>query len=151
MLDAAQARVRAAGLSNVELVEAGLLSYEHSGDAPDAVYSRNALHHLPDLWKAVAIERIGRTVRPEGVFVLSDLVFSCEARELDEVVHAWLEEAQTDPGQGWTRAEREQHLAEEHSTFTWLLEPMLVRAGFEMVKRRFRAGIYALYICKKNA
>jgi ubiquinone/menaquinone biosynthesis C-methylase UbiE len=151
MLDEARARVRAAGLANVELVEAGLLSYEHSGEPPEAVYSRNALHHLPDVWKAVAIERIARLLSRGGVFVLSDLVFSCDAGELNKVVRTWLEDAPADPMEGWTRADREQHLAEEYSTFAWLLEPMIERAGFEIVKSRFRAGIYALYICKKNA
>src|SRR4051794_14270089 len=31
----------------VEAVEAGFLTYEHEGERPDLVFSRNALHHLP--------------------------------------------------------------------------------------------------------
>ena len=51
-------RAEALGVSNVERVEAGLLSYEHTGPAPDAMYTRNVLHQLPDFWKGVALERI---------------------------------------------------------------------------------------------
>jgi len=40
-------------LDNVEPVQAGFLTYQHVGEA-DFVYSRFALHHLPDFWKAVA-------------------------------------------------------------------------------------------------
>jgi ubiquinone/menaquinone biosynthesis C-methylase UbiE len=45
------------GLDNVECVEQGFLTYEHRGEPADFVYSRNALHHLPDFWKAIALDR----------------------------------------------------------------------------------------------
>jgi len=51
MLDALSAKVAEHGATNVECVQAGFLSYEHSGAPPEFVYSRNALHHLPDFWK----------------------------------------------------------------------------------------------------
>jgi hypothetical protein len=35
----------------------------------------------------------------------------------------------------WTREQLADHVREEHSTFTWLLEPMLERAGFEIRDR----------------
>src|SRR5215475_7731072 len=46
------------GLGNVEVLRAGFLSYEHAGPPADFVYSRYALHHLPDFWKAVALARL---------------------------------------------------------------------------------------------
>src|SRR5699024_10504597 len=61
------------GIENVDVVEAGFLSYEHRGDPVDVVYSRHALHHLPDFWKAIALRRIHRMLRPGGVFLLRDL------------------------------------------------------------------------------
>jgi SAM-dependent methyltransferase len=59
-------------------MRAGFLSYEHEGDPPDAVFTRNALHHLPDFWKAAALERIARLLRPRGVLLLRDIVYSFE-------------------------------------------------------------------------
>jgi hypothetical protein len=56
------------------------------------------------------------------------------------------------PEHGWTRAELEQHLREEHSTFTWLFEPLLEQAGFEIATRDYGAvGAYADYVCLKGA
>jgi ubiquinone/menaquinone biosynthesis C-methylase UbiE len=59
-------RAAAAGVANLRPVQAGFLSYQHHGPPADAVYSRNALHQLPDFWKAVALERTGQLVRPGG-------------------------------------------------------------------------------------
>jgi SAM-dependent methyltransferase len=127
MLAAAEARK-----VGIECVRAGFLSYEHVGKSADAVYSRNALHHLPDMWKAVALRRVADLLRLGGVFVLRDITYSCEPAELSTVLEAWFEAAPADPSHGWTRTELEAHVRNEHSTFTWLLEPMLERAGFRI-------------------
>lgn len=44
-------------------------------------------------------------------------------------------EAPENPALGWTAPELAEHVHEEDSTFTWLLEPMLERAGFEIRDR----------------
>jgi hypothetical protein len=54
------------------------------------------------------------------------------------------------PAEGWTRGELETHVCSEHSTFTWLLEPLLTHAGFEIVERDVRGGIYATYVCRRR-
>lgn len=53
MLQRLRAKINAAHLSNVEVVQAGFLTYAHRGRPADFVYSRFAPHHLPDFWKAV--------------------------------------------------------------------------------------------------
>jgi len=50
MVAALRANVERLGLRNVDCVRAGFLTYEHRGEPADFVYSRNALHHLPDFW-----------------------------------------------------------------------------------------------------
>ena len=143
----AAARERAAG---VECVEAGFLTYEHVGGAPDAVYSRNALHHLPDFWKAVALGRVANLLKPGGVFVLRDIVFSCDPDELADVLEEWFDSAPTNPREGWTRAELEAHVRDEYSTFTWLVEPMLQRTGLEVHQKwHSNSRTYARYVCVK--
>lgn len=146
MLAATTAKVAELGAANVECVQAGFLSYEHRGAPADAVYSRNALHHLPDFWKAVAIDRIASFLRPGGILRLRDIVFSFEARDAERFVGTWLE-----AGGNWTRTELEAHVRDEHSTFTWLLEPMLERAGFEIAKAEYDARrVFARYVCVKR-
>ena len=46
MLARLQAKIDGANLGNVEVVQSGFVSYEHSGEPADFVYSRFALHHL---------------------------------------------------------------------------------------------------------
>jgi ubiquinone/menaquinone biosynthesis C-methylase UbiE len=36
------------GIKNVEAVSGGFLSYEHTGEPVDFVYTRNVLHQVPD-------------------------------------------------------------------------------------------------------
>ncbi len=133
-----------------ECVEAGFLSYEHRGEPPTIVYSRNALHHLPDFWKAIALERIARMLAPGGTLVLRDIVYSFAPDEAEDVLEAWFAAAPADPKDGWTRAELEAHVRVEHSTFSWLLEPMLERAGFEIADAWYaESRTYARYVCTR--
>lgn len=145
-----KARAAERGLTNVEVVEAGFLAYRHAGPPVDFVYTRNALHHLPDFWKAIALHRIARLLRPGGVLRLRDLVFAFEPAHAEKRVAAWLDSGAARPEEGWTREELEAHLRDEHSTFTWLLEPMLERAGLTIEQidydeRRVRAD----YLCTR--
>jgi SAM-dependent methyltransferase len=140
---------RAAG-TGLEFVRAGFLSYEHEGAAADAVVSRNALHQLPDFWKAMALERIGRMLRPGGVLRLRDLVFDFRPAEAEGVIGRWLDGAATDPAYGYTREDFAEHLRTEYSTFRWLLEPMLAATGFEIVDVAFRGSVYAAYTCVRR-
>jgi SAM-dependent methyltransferase len=136
--------------ARIDCIEAGFLTYEHAGEAPDAVYSRNALHHLPDAWKAVALRRIARSLSPGGVFVLRDIVYSCEPDDFDRVVEAWFAAAPADPSEGWTRQELEAHVRDEYSTFSWLLEPMLRHAGLDVRDVWYSdSRTYARYVCMK--
>ena len=151
MVAAAQAKAARRGATNVECVQAGFLSYEHTGEPADFVYSRNALHHLPDFWKAVALERIAALLRPGGVLRLRDIVFAFEPSEATTRIAAWLETAAPNTKAGWTREELERHVREEHSTFSWLLEPMLERAGFRIEQAEYGSlRIYAEYLCVRR-
>jgi ubiquinone/menaquinone biosynthesis C-methylase UbiE len=143
-------RVAEAGLSNVECVRAGFLSYEHTEPPADAVCTRNALHQLPDFWKAIALDRIARMLRPGGVLRLRDLIFDFRPGEADEVIGGWLDGAATDPSRGYTREDFAEHVRSEYSTYRWLFEPMLAAAGFEIVESAFRRSVYGTYTCVRR-
>lgn len=138
---------------NVEVVTAGFLTYEHSGDPADVVYSRFALHHLPDFWQAIALRRIAEMLRPGGVLRLSDVVYRFEPGDAERRIEAWIADTMAaDVEGGWTRAELAEHVRDEHSTFTWLLEPMIERAGFDIVDATYDAwGMLAQYLCRKRS
>jgi ubiquinone/menaquinone biosynthesis C-methylase UbiE len=148
MLAALQGEAARRGLRNLEVVQGGFLTYTHRGPPVDFVYSRHALHQLPDFWKAIALERMAGLLRPGGVLRVRDLFFSCPLGEVREVIEAWLAGAPERPDYGWTRSELETHLRDEHSTFTWLFEPMLPQAGFEIREATYsESRIYAGYTC----
>jgi SAM-dependent methyltransferase len=143
--------VRERGLRTVECVQAGFLSYAHRGGPVDLVHSRLALHHLPDAWKAVALCRVAALLRPGGALRLSDVVYSFPPQEAHERFEAWAGAYPDQADGGWTRADVAEHVRDEHSTFTWLLEPMLDRAGFDIVDAGTdEAGIMAHYLCAKR-
>jgi ubiquinone/menaquinone biosynthesis C-methylase UbiE len=144
------AHVRDHAPDNVELVQAGFLSYEHDGPPADAVYTRHALHQIPDFWKALALDRIAAIMRPGGVLRLRDLIYDFQPADAPAILDAWLDGAVTDPAQGYTREDLAEHVRTEYSTFRWLLEPMLDAAGFEIVTVDFRGRIYGAYTCVKR-
>jgi ubiquinone/menaquinone biosynthesis C-methylase UbiE len=152
MLAAANEKADREGIANVECVQSGFLRYEHPGSPADVVYSRNALHHLPDFWKALALERIAQTLRPGGYLRLRDLVFAFDPGEAGRFIGAWLDAAARSTEDGWTRTELEVHLRDEYSTFTWALEPMLERAGFVIEEAEYGPErVFASYLCVKPA
>jgi SAM-dependent methyltransferase len=119
--------------------------------AADFVYTRNALHHLPDFWKGIALARMRDLLSDSGTLVLRDIVHAFEPGESEAVLAAWYDAAPADPADGWTAAELECHVRTEHSTFTWLLEPMLERAGFEIHDAWYsESRTYARYVCAKR-
>ncbi len=143
-------RVADAALSNIECVQAGFLSYEHTGPPADAVFTRNALHQLPDFWKAIALDRIARLLRPRGVLRLHDLIFDFEPAEAELVLGRWMDGAAEDPARGYTREDFAEHIRAEFSTFRWLLELMLTAVGFEIAAADFRGCVYGAYTCVRR-
>jgi SAM-dependent methyltransferase len=147
-VDVSEAMVAAMRARGVQAVRAGFLTYEHEGEPPDAVFTSNAMHHLPDFWKMIALERVADMLRPGGVLRLRDFVYSFEPHEADQVFAAWLDQ---EVAQGWTAHDLNEHILDEHSTFTWLLEPMLERAGFEIHERSVREDrLHAAYTCMRR-
>lgn len=151
MIERMEHRATELGLTNLECVHGGFLTYEHRGSLAELVYSRNALHHLPDFWKGIALARVASILRSGGVYVLRDLVYSFDPPEADAVIEAWLSRAPDQPTAGWTAAELATHVREEYSTYSWLLEPMLLRAGFDIREAEYSASrTFARYVCIKR-
>ena len=135
--------------ASLECVRGGFLSY--SPDEPvDGVYTRNALHQLPDFWKVIALRRIAGMLRPGGVLRLLDLIYDFGPSETDAVFGDWFANAATDPAEGYTAADYAEHIRTEHSTFRWLLEPMLAATGFEVADVSYARRLYGAYTCVKT-
>jgi SAM-dependent methyltransferase len=142
-------RAAARGLATLDVVEAGFLTYAHEGRPADIVYSRYALHHLPDFWKGVALSRIHSMLRPGGVLRLCDVIYRFDPPVAEERIEAWCATGGDAAEQGWSRAELEEHVRDEHSTYTWLFEALLERSGFAIEDADHSDdGVVARYIAR---
>jgi len=151
MTAAIRGRVTELGLDNVSVVDGGFLSYEHHGQPADVIFTRNALHQLPDFWKAMALDRMASMLRPGGILRLRDLVYDFAPAEADVRIEAWMSGAVTDPALGWTADELAEHVRGEFSTYSWVLEGMLDKTSFDIVDRTFRRSAYGTYTCKRRS
>jgi SAM-dependent methyltransferase len=153
MVDHVARAAARSGVRNVVTERAGFLSFEFEPGSFDVVYSRHALHQLPDSWKAVALYRVASALKEGGLFLLRDLILSFEPGELTERVEAWLSaSAAASTEVGWTREEFETHLRDEHSPFSWALEMMLDHAGLrvELSEPGPYPCVYGRYLCVRK-
>jgi cyclopropane fatty-acyl-phospholipid synthase-like methyltransferase len=151
MLAHAEARAQAEGLTGrITFRRAGFLTYDHDGPPADLVTSKFALHHLPDFWKAAALVRINRMLKPGGRLFLRDVVFSFEARDYAAGAEGWIARMAQADGNGFTRADFATHVRDEHSTFAWILEGLIERTGFRIVSAEKEDPAYADYLCVKE-
>jgi putative AdoMet-dependent methyltransferase len=127
MLSATMRRASALGLTNILPQRAGFLSFEVEPGSLDLVTTKFALHHLPDLWKGVALARVRDALQPGGRLFLRDVVFNCRPSELPALAESWIGwmEANT----GYSRAEAASHIRDEHSTYAWVMQRLIVEEG----------------------
>ncbi|MGH2551554.1 MAG: class I SAM-dependent methyltransferase, partial [Thermomicrobiales bacterium] len=105
-----------AGIGNLEVIHAGFLSYQPDEEV-DFVYSRNALHHLSDFWKVIALQRIAAMLELGGVLRLRDLVYSFPVAATETKIDAWIAGGAQTSDRGWTSEELAIHVRTEFSTF----------------------------------
>ena len=147
MLEATRRRGQALGVSGIRPQQAGFLSFALPAGALDVAATQYALHHLNDFWKLVALQRIHAALKPGATFMLRDVVYSCHPSEIKQTVDAWLTWMQEE--RGYSRDENVTHVRDEHSTFAWVMEGLLERAGFRVQQARYARGVYATYICQR--
>jgi len=148
MLQVARRKADAAGVENIVFSRGGFLTYEHTESKIDVITSMAALHHLPDFWKLIGLRRITDMLADDGLFYLMDSVYSFPP---DEYAHyfdgqvAWAREHVNEAfSQEITVA-----LRDEHSTWDWIMEGLLTKAGFT-IERALYPGLIARYWCRKR-
>lgn len=149
MLEFTRQKAKIEGIDNIEFHNAGFLTYMHRGEPLDAVVSQLALHHLPDFWKMIALKRIYQLLKNGGTFYLGDVVFSFPIEEYDYKIDNWIDTMKQKLGINFAE-EVGIHIKEEYSTFDWIMEGLLKRAGFQIDKVEYSGGFMAVYVCTKE-
>lgn len=76
-------------------------------------------------------------LRSGGLLRLWDVVYNFAPQDAEDRLNAWCATGGDGIVGEWSRAELEEHVRDEHSTFTWLLEPMIARAAFQIEEARY--------------
>lgn len=146
MVEHARSRAEQEHILNIAVHHAGFLTYAHAGSPVDTVVSQLALHHIPDFWKAVALQRIASNLKPRGVFWFKDVVFGFDLADYERVfdeARASFPPAFRDPWVG--------HVNREYSTQAWIMEGLLERAGFAIESAKDGPLLTVSYLCRKKA
>lgn len=148
MLDYAREKAALRGAAGIVFVHAGFLGYNHDGPPPAAVVSQLALHHLPDFWKLIALTRIHDLLAPGGRFFLRDVVFAVQPAKLSSTIERTINRMRESAGEA-AALDYERHVREEYSTYDWVMEEMLYRAGFTIERADYGDFFIATYLCVK--
>jgi ubiquinone/menaquinone biosynthesis C-methylase UbiE len=139
MLDTARAKAVEAGIGDrVRFVHSGFLNYQHEGAPADFIHTSYALHHLPDFWKALALQNIRSALAPHGKLYLQDAIVS-EDKPVEDIndfitfLHA--------SGGDFLRDDAILHFQTEYSTYDWIMEGLLDRAGFKIESKDVQHGV----------
>lgn len=146
MLDYAKNKADGLGISNIDFFHDGFLTYSHDDTPADAVVTSLALHHLPDFWKGVALRRIKEMLKTGGQLFLADVVFPNEDSE--KSINEWIRNTENHHGKELADEGRV-HFQKEYSTFRWIMEGLLEKAGFKIETKVHHENILANYLCTK--
>ena len=145
MLRYAENRATVEGLTDIEFQHAGFLTFKAGPATFDAAVSVAVLHHLPDLWKAQALDNIHRVLKPGGRFLLCDVVFGSKNHDLHSQFDAFVNAMPKPMREGTVL-----HIAREYSTLDWIMEGLLTRAGFAIERIVDVHAPLIQYLCKVN-
>lgn len=149
MLDYVHQKAKQQGLTNIQFHHAGFLTYEHLGEPLHAVVSQYTLHHLPDFWKLIALRRIYKMLNKNGKFYLRDIVYSFSVDNYNNFFNDFTEKIKQSAGEKISQ-EKANGIRNEFPTLDWIMEELLVKAGFHIDKADYHDGFIAVYMCTKN-
>jgi len=147
MLARAKGKADREGVSGIEFRHAGFLTYEHPEGSADAVATTFAFHHLPDFWKGVALRRIHRMLKSGGQFYIHDVIIEwpCALENIAIFI-----DKQEKAGGDFLREDAEGHFRDEYSTYDWVMDELMSRAGFSVTRKHIEGGVLGTYLCTKN-
>jgi putative AdoMet-dependent methyltransferase len=148
MLVYAQARAKEVGITNIHFARGGFLSLPENVSHLDYVTTSFSFHHLPDFWKLIALQNLHTVLSPAGRLFIQDVVIEEDACVSN--INAFVD-SQTEQGGDFLRLDAIEHFRDEYSTFTWVLEQMLERAGFNIESTETSHGVISRYVCSKNS
>jgi ubiquinone/menaquinone biosynthesis C-methylase UbiE len=147
MLDYAKTKAQKAGVSNITFFHKGFLTFEYNGPPVDAIITSFAFHHLPDFWKGIALHRMYRMLKTGGQLFIHDAIL--EENHAIENVDNFIEKMTT-LGGDFLQEDVTMHFQDEFSTYDWIIDGLLSRAGFIIKSKTIQDGVIGTYYCTKQ-
>jgi ubiquinone/menaquinone biosynthesis C-methylase UbiE len=147
MIDYAKTKAERAGVSNIVFCHCGFLNFEHDDLSPDFITTTFAFYHLPDFWKGIALHRIYDLLKPGGQFFIHDGIIK-KHNAIENI--ASLIEKLAEAGGDFLQHDAEGHFREEYSTYDWIMDELLSRAGFKIKSKHVQDGVIGTYYCTKQ-
>ena len=88
-------------------------------------------------------------LKTDGKLLLFDVVFSFDPTNYEFFIQEFIQ-SMTDRMGDQMKKELETHFRQEFSTYDWVMEGLLEKAGFEIEKANYREGFFATYLCTKK-
>jgi 2-polyprenyl-3-methyl-5-hydroxy-6-metoxy-1,4-benzoquinol methylase len=148
MLQILETKASKKGITNIRTSNSGFLTFDSSGKKYDRIISNVVMHHLPDFWKCIALRRVHSMLEDNGLFFLNDVVFSFPIDNYQSEMNTFLIDMEKRTDTEFVK-DGILHLKEEFSTFDWLLDLMIEKTGFAIVKKNIRGTTLASYILRK--
>lgn len=150
MLDILEEKAKEQKITNFETHCAGFLTYNHGkSEKADKIVSMVALHHLPDFWKSVALGKLADILKTGGKLYLFDVVFTFNSQDHEKAIGQMIQEMRATAGDSMAD-EMEVHIRDEFSTYDWIMEGLLAKAGFSIDSVEVKADNLRGYVCSKQ-
>ncbi len=147
MIDYAKIKAEKAGVSNIVFCNSGFLAFEYDGLPVDFITTTLAFHHLPDFWKGIALKRMYHMLKHGGQLFIHDAIL--EEHQAIENIAAIIEKLAA-AGGDFLQQDAEAHFREEFSTYDWIMDELLSRAGFVIKNKNIQDGVIGTYYCAKQ-
>lgn len=131
---------------DISFHHAGFLTIDLPNESINVITTTYAFHHLPDYWKGIALARIHQMLKEDGLLYLRDVII--EEKDSFENIEKLIAH-QEDLGGDFLREDIEGHFRDENSTYDWVIDGLLKRAGFTIESKEFEGGLLGTYLCKK--
>ena len=132
-------------ISNIKTVKAGFLTLKNEIGSFDYIISNAVLHHLPDFWKLAGLRNIRRYLNKDGLFYLFDVVLSFMPDNYDAEINAFLSRLEDRTDDEFVK-DGVLHFKEEFSTYDWIMDLIIERAGFKIKDKIRKDNFQICYI-----
>lgn len=143
MLEYAKLTAKKAEVS-IAFEEGGFLTHTSPPSSYDLITSSFSFHHLPDFFKFIALDRLRGLMKTDGKLFIQDVIV--EHNNYEDNINQLIDR-QESLGGDFLREDAIQHFQEEYSTFDWVLEGLLRKAGFQVVDSSIQGGLLGRYLC----